>query len=266
MGYQNAVVIFLDVMGTRENKEFESKLLIHKLFHGEAKTNEKRNHDHVIYDRKVYSFSDCAYVIYYYKDGIDESRKDDAKLFNIALYNTSLSILRIVNSGFLIRGGATFGQVYFDELGFFGPAIEEAYEMESKKALYPRVIVNKKWGREITKLSEKGDNELYKFIYNSTPELCILDSDDQYYLNFFYSLETMNTLILEHDTLDLESVKSIALKTALDNMEKHKDDIGDPNGKTVSIYEKNKWFAKYVNSREDKRNPNVGAGSFSIIG
>jgi len=28
--------------------------------------NENRKHEHVIYDRNVYIFSDCAYFFYYY--------------------------------------------------------------------------------------------------------------------------------------------------------------------------------------------------------
>ena len=50
--YRKMVVIFVDLLGTKNNKRFEDKLLIHRLFHGEAKINEQRNLDHVIYDRK----------------------------------------------------------------------------------------------------------------------------------------------------------------------------------------------------------------------
>lgn len=75
--YQKMAVIFIDLLGTKNNKKFEDKLLIHRIFHEEALANEKRNMQHVIYERKVYSFSDCAYIFYYYKPGIEECRKND---------------------------------------------------------------------------------------------------------------------------------------------------------------------------------------------
>ena len=54
--YEKMVVIFVDLLGTKNNR----------LFHSEVKANENRKHEHVIYDRNVYIFSDCAYFFYYY--------------------------------------------------------------------------------------------------------------------------------------------------------------------------------------------------------
>lgn len=51
--YRKMVVIFVDLLGTKNNKRFEDKFLIHRLFHEEVKTNERRNMGHVIYDRKI---------------------------------------------------------------------------------------------------------------------------------------------------------------------------------------------------------------------
>lgn len=65
--YEDMVVIFVDLLGTKNNENFDDKLFIHQLFHGEAQINATRNKEHVIYERKVYSFSDCAYFFYYYK-------------------------------------------------------------------------------------------------------------------------------------------------------------------------------------------------------
>lgn len=148
--YKDMVVIFVDLLGTQNNSSFEDKLFIHQVFHGEAKENESRNLERVIYDRKVYSFSDCAYFFYFYKDGVEDSRKDNMKLIQIAMYNTTLSLLRILNAGYLVRGGITFGKAYFDELGFFGPAVEEAYRLESKYAKVPIVVLDPELGEEFS--------------------------------------------------------------------------------------------------------------------
>lgn len=50
----------------KNNKKYDDNLFIHRLFHSEVKANENRKHEHVIYDRNVYIFSDCAYFFYYY--------------------------------------------------------------------------------------------------------------------------------------------------------------------------------------------------------
>ena len=146
--YQKMVVIFVDLLGTKNNEKFEDKYLIHRLFHSEARSNEERNLGHVIYNRKVFSFSDCAYFFYYYKEGIEEHRKNDMKLLQVAMHNTSISLLRILNAGYLVRGGITFGDAYFDELGFFGPAVEEAYGLESNYADVPILAINSELGKK----------------------------------------------------------------------------------------------------------------------
>jgi hypothetical protein len=42
--------------------------------------------------------------------------------------------------GFLMRGGITMGNIVHDKRAVFGPALNRAYELESKIAKYPRVI------------------------------------------------------------------------------------------------------------------------------
>ena len=64
--YEKMVVIFVDLLGTKNNKKYDDNLFIHRLFHSEVKANENRKHEHVIYDRNVYIFSDCAYFFYHY--------------------------------------------------------------------------------------------------------------------------------------------------------------------------------------------------------
>ena len=64
--YEKMVVICVDILGTKNNKKYDDNLFIHRLFHSEVKANENRKHEHVIYDRNVYIFSDCAYFFYYY--------------------------------------------------------------------------------------------------------------------------------------------------------------------------------------------------------
>jgi hypothetical protein len=44
----------------------------------------------------------------------------------------------------LVRGGVTYGQIAHDDKGIlFGPALNRAYYLESKLAVYPRIIIDK---------------------------------------------------------------------------------------------------------------------------
>lgn len=56
----------------------------------------------------------------------------------------------LIQFGFLIRGGVVCGDLFHDGSLTFGPALIEAYELESKIASAPRVILSKdlssKWG------------------------------------------------------------------------------------------------------------------------
>lgn len=48
----------------------------------------------------------------------------------------------LLGVGIPVRGGVTVGQLIHDEQKCFGPAMIEAYLMESQKALFPRIIIN----------------------------------------------------------------------------------------------------------------------------
>ncbi|MBQ8200068.1 MAG: hypothetical protein IJZ76_11685 [Lachnospiraceae bacterium] len=54
-------------------------------------------------------------------------------------YVAFLDLLRI---GIPVRGGVTVGLLIHDERKCFGPAMNDAYSMESEDTVYPRVIIN----------------------------------------------------------------------------------------------------------------------------
>ena len=264
--YRKMVVIFVDLLGTKNNKRFEDKFLIHRLFHGEAKTNEQRNLDHVIYDRKVYSFSDCAYFFYYYKDGIEEHRKDDMKLIQIAMSNTAISLLRILNAGYLVRGGITFGDAYFDELGFFGPAVEEAYGLESSYADVPMIALSPQLGKKFYEWEEAETSmEIVNLLMTSRPMLVEKESN-KYFLNIFYQLEAFSTeLVLENDRVELDEIKRNIYRVILRDKEKYKDIQAAKEERKATIYEKLDWFEKYLQTKHNRMNLDIISGAYSGV-
>lgn len=264
--YRKMVVIFVDLLGTKNNKRFEDKFLIHRLFHGEVQMNEQRNLDHVIYDRKVYSFSDCAYFFYYYKDGTEEHRKDDMKLIQRAMHNTTISLLRILDAGYLLRGGITFGDAYLDELGFFGPAVEEAYGLESSYADVPMIALSPQLGKKFYEWEESETSmELVNLLMTSRPMLVEKESD-KYFLNIFYQLEAFSPVLnLENECVELEEIKRNISRVIMRDKEKYKDKQATKEKRKATIYEKLDWFEKYLQTKHNRMNLDIVSGTYSGV-
>jgi len=83
-----------------------------------------------------------------------------------ALYHIITKLIFLTAESFkkdlFIRGAITIGSLYHDEKYIFGPVMNKAYEMEKKKAKFPRVIIE---NNAIYDLLEKDDNEYYYIDY-----------------------------------------------------------------------------------------------------
>jgi hypothetical protein len=87
--------------------------------------------------------------------------------FNRLLASIAAAALRI---GFLIRGGATIGNLSHSRGVVFGDAMVEAFKIESRTSVYPRVVLSPHitsrpaWIEKQTDLM-RGDDGLYQFDY-----------------------------------------------------------------------------------------------------
>jgi hypothetical protein len=89
------------------------------------------------------------------------------------LWNFNDLLTRIASAalsiGFLIRGGATIGKLYHAKGVVFGEALVDAYQIESRTSVYPRVIVSSKitsreeWMKNQAMNLLKGQDGLYYF-------------------------------------------------------------------------------------------------------
>jgi hypothetical protein len=158
MGYQQGIVYFIDILGSKNINDFDKKYTINSIFHNILEKNQSMNQllNHTIYERRIYVFSDCAYIIYHYKENTPENKKEILNLFRTSLYNTSFVILELLKNHVLCRGGVSIGDVYFekDRNLIFGPAIEQAYFFESKIAKYPRIIINEAWAKKYLEMEQ----------------------------------------------------------------------------------------------------------------
>lgn len=95
-------------------------------------------------------------------------------------------ILNLANRGILCRGAISHGKLIHDDKKVFGPALVSAYTMESKAALYPRVIL----GDEILALAGINHASHHEPIEEVDYVLDLLgrDSDGMYYIDYLDSV------------------------------------------------------------------------------
>lgn len=87
--------------------------------------------------------------------------------FNDLLTKIAGAALRI---GFLVRGGATIGKLYHAQGVVFGEALVDAYQIESRISIYPRVVLSHKITSRLERIETqlgiiKGNDGLYHFDY-----------------------------------------------------------------------------------------------------
>jgi hypothetical protein len=178
-GYKEALVIFIDILGSRNRTDFNELLEINELFYDELSRNKEQDREYVAYQRHIYTFSDCAYIFYDYKSNINTIHYNLGALFNVALCNCEPLLMKFLSRGLVFRGGVAYGIVYYDDNKrmFFGEAVNTAYTYEKEIAKYPRVLVDKFVAETIIDYKKQED--------------CIikLDSDDQYYLHYLNSIQ-----------------------------------------------------------------------------
>lgn len=135
-------VAYLDFLGFEEKMKTGSSVTLKKLDRllRIAKKSTKTSEHLAGMGFKTKYFSDNILVAI----EIDQQKvKNQIKAFSIFI--SVLQEFALLNYGFLMRGGITVGELEVSNNIVWGPALVEAYEMENKLAIYPRIIVSKKF-------------------------------------------------------------------------------------------------------------------------
>lgn len=142
--YKKGLVIFIDILGSQNQNDFSKLYEINNTFHTMLNANEKNDKAYVVYQRTIHTFSDCAYIIYDFKEGVPPQKQILGQLFEVALCNCEHLLLHFLSKNFVFRGGVAYGDLYYekDRTILFGPAVNEAYLLESKVAIYPRIALS----------------------------------------------------------------------------------------------------------------------------
>lgn len=90
--------------------------------------------------------------------------------------------LNLVLHGILCRGGIVRGKLIHTEKCLFGPAIIDAYTLESKAALYPRIILDESIIE--VGIEAHGKHHFPRHEQDSIMKLLKKDSDGMYYIDY----------------------------------------------------------------------------------
>lgn len=189
MNYENRVVVFIDILGfyaivrntlDTNGKDIPDKILalneVLLLVRNVLDIDKPENQ--VSKSKKVTQFSDSIVISFL---ATEESE----------VFYTLLDILRlIINFVFrriICRGGIAYGKLIHNDKVIFGPAMIQAYETESRAALYPRVILDE----SIIRIGMKyhGFHHAPEHERDSIMQIVTKDTDEMYYIDYFESAQ-----------------------------------------------------------------------------
>lgn len=187
--YEERLCLFLDILAFKSHIDESSKvdtaqmktsgqqMTVSRLYSALNEINKAMTYEigglNYRSSKTVSQFSDSIVVSY----KLDEESAVYDMLFDIYLLQINL-----IQKGLLVRGAITSGQLIHDGRLVFGPALNEAVELE-KLAMYPRVILT----QEIIELGKKyhGSQHTSKHEETSIKSLLNQDLDGMFYVNYF---------------------------------------------------------------------------------
>lgn len=124
--------------------------------------------------RQVTQFSDSVIISY---------RQDERGGVADILYDVLNLQLNLIHAGILVRGAIVAGKLHHDEKTVFGPALNDAVELE-KLAMYPRVVLD----NEVLDLAglKRPSYQIRKpYTSRTISSLITQDLDGLFYLDYF---------------------------------------------------------------------------------
>ena len=214
-GYEECIVSFIDILGFRDlldrNSAAEIRKILH-IFHQHSEPYDDRE-SMDSEERRLMSAVKMEIV----SDAIVRARTIHTDYKDGALFHELLDLVFVqslcINQGILLRGALTIDYVHVGEDlegPVFGPGLVNAYLMEAREAVYPRIIVDEAvtkrfakdkalWKEDHTKVQEtryvahllKSDEAGLGFI----DYLGAIKSEVDHYAEYLEFLERHSTLI-----------------------------------------------------------------------
>lgn len=271
--YRNSLVIFIDMLGTQSKMDINSIYSDYYIFHSTILSKDGKyitdgRDVGIISGEKIcmhaHTFSDCAYMLYTYDNEALNSDNDKGILIENALCHFERIILKLLQDAIVFRGGVSYGEVFYEKQNniLFGPAINQAFQLEDKQAKNPRILVspdvailyNKYFQQCVEKFdhpSDEYEKSLQKILQlegignpkESQGRIVSKDSfDEKYIVNYLNSIKTQSYIGLpEISTFSLDFKEAFLL------FAQNKAYEAEQNS-NLRIKEKYDWLIKYIQS------------------
>lgn len=213
MNYENRICCFIDILGFQEH----------------VNETTKGDEDNVEKIESIKQIIDIARMITVdYDSGVSRSKMvtqfSDSIVISFKIeeksevFYTLLDLMHIAfefaNKGYLARGGICLGKMIHTDDFIIGPALVNSYKLESKKAIYPRILVD----AEVIAAGMifKSDHHDSEFEKESILQCLNKDDDGYYYIDF---IEKVNSEFNEpnYDLLPYLFKLEILIKSGLNS-------------------------------------------------
>lgn len=186
--FQDRVVAFVDVLGFREKlQEFEADLQVRRNEEVEYTVSDKVN-EFINTLKEVTSRLDQDNLRYYlFSDNIciTIDYVDNPDLLIAVLISINELFYSFAQKGYFLRGGIAIGKFVDEKEIALGVPLARAYLMESKNAVYPRILIEEEYTRIVKAYQAENRFEKYSTLETDT---LIMESCEYHYLNIFYNV------------------------------------------------------------------------------
>lgn len=225
--YSKKIVVFIDLMGFKAFYNDPDRL-----FNALKDCRKFLKDDDPAVD--FIQFSDCMVI------ATDATKYDDAIIFLIR-FSIRISILMGI-FGRALRGAITYGDYLYEDGFLISPAMAEAYLLESKKAVHPRILLDNSLLEVLESLVLLEDKVKHELLRSNISLLMRTDEEDQ--LRYLDYLRSAGVSYIEAD-----KKYGYSEEKAVSILGLHKQFIKkslDENTKQ-DVIEKYLWLMKYHN-------------------
>lgn len=236
MPYKPQLVTFFDILGFRNLVDTQKPKAIDGILRKIRQRSNPSKDLRKLYEIGVISFSDSIVRAVHILS--KSNRKHPTGILYYELFDLAfIQSLLIYEDGIFLRGAITADKLHLRGRTVFGPGLVRAYELESKEAVYPRILVDDR----LMDLARKAKQFLgarhhdvetdMKYIEGMTH----LDKDGKRFINY---------LGVAHNDIDGDLEFFNVLDRHFERVcEKAKENAG--NGRVMDKY---RWVASYHNA------------------
>ncbi len=149
---------------------------------------------------------------------------------------------RLLRSGYFTRGGMTKGRLYHDHSTVFGPALVEAYRLESQIAKYPRIVIPRAVAADGTEYAQQGTH--WKKYFD---DRFVQANDGPFFLHILRDPSRDVRKFGSSKTSGNDDTPLVLLRTMRAAIQKRFDEASD----NPEHFQKIAWFVGYWNSKID---------------